>query len=464
MSILANMFKSLADSKDIDDVDAESPSSSKSSKKSSKSKDIFADLEDDNSVSSVSVSEEEDDADEETDIMDKMAEDALAEIGDTEGGEKHVEFIKWFAKNKELIDNYVDATAHKNNRRMCSGMMYNRRIPPSMMREQMCNYDEFEYSDKFSEKERDTSFQLLDKEVQNNINEGKKDFIIKCDVSSIRINEGMRMRRPPEIENHGRTRAMIDLIDKYCLEYMIETNENPDGLHFIKYTEGGLDSKAIKDEINNYKKELEVEEKEFIERCCAMYDKYLVSATRKMINLSNNRITLNISRRINERLVLPTFIKNYPKVLDRMTISIDKKPDDFGGGMGVGLCIPKEEGLQYLNENIRMKILEYMSQYEKDGFKFQFADIYMQHAHGVQAIPSVDKFFLLYAYVTDIEEKTEDEAIPAEGEQDKCPICMMSKKNMVINCGHLYCPDCVKMMQKCPVCKIQITRIQKVYL
>lgn len=463
MSILANMFKGLADSKDVDD-DSASTSSSKSSKKSLKSKDIFDDLEDDDSVSSVSVSEEEDDADEETDVLDKLKENALTEIRDTEGGEKHVEFIKWFAKNKELIENYVDIVSHKNGR-MRSGMMCNsRRIPPQIMREQMCDYDEFDFSDEFSEKEKSKAFKLLDDEVQNNINEGEKDFIIKCDVSSIRINEGRRMRRPHEFENHSRTRAMIDLIDKYCLEYMIETNENPDGLHFTKYTEGGLNSKAIKDEINNYKKELEVEEKEFIEKCCAMYDKYLVSATRKMINLSNNRITLNISRRIDERLVLPVFIKNYPKVLDRMTISIDKKPDDFGGGMGVGLCIPKEEGLQYLNENIRMKILEYMSQYEKDGFKFQFADIYMQHAHGVQAIPSVDKFFLLYAYVTDIEEKTENEAVPAEGEQDKCPICMMSKKNMVINCGHLYCPDCVKIMQKCPVCKIQITRIQKVYL
>ncbi|KAI5083505.1 hypothetical protein GOP47_0003248 [Adiantum capillus-veneris] len=40
---------------------------------------------------------------------------------------------------------------------------------------------------------------------------------------------------------------------------------------------------------------------------------------------------------------------------------------------------------------------------------------------------------------------------------DVCPVCLQEPKNMAFQCGHKTCRECASQLQRCPICRIQIT-------
>jgi E3 ubiquitin-protein ligase MYLIP len=45
-----------------------------------------------------------------------------------------------------------------------------------------------------------------------------------------------------------------------------------------------------------------------------------------------------------------------------------------------------------------------------------------------------------------------------------CRICMDCEVDMVFNCGHMFCAGCSEKCERCPVCRSEITAINKVFL
>jgi len=45
-----------------------------------------------------------------------------------------------------------------------------------------------------------------------------------------------------------------------------------------------------------------------------------------------------------------------------------------------------------------------------------------------------------------------------------CPICWENDKNVSLNCGHTLCMDCATKLQNCPLCKVKLTQISRIYL
>ncbi|XP_010415367.1 PREDICTED: E3 ubiquitin-protein ligase RGLG2-like isoform X1 [Camelina sativa] len=50
-----------------------------------------------------------------------------------------------------------------------------------------------------------------------------------------------------------------------------------------------------------------------------------------------------------------------------------------------------------------------------------------------------------------------------EGQQQVCPVCLMSPKNMAFNCGHQTCSECGKDLTVCPICRSSISVRIKLY-
>ncbi len=48
--------------------------------------------------------------------------------------------------------------------------------------------------------------------------------------------------------------------------------------------------------------------------------------------------------------------------------------------------------------------------------------------------------------------------------QSTCPICTVRVVNTRIDCGHLYCVNCVINLTECPLCRTQIKDVSKIYL
>jgi hypothetical protein len=47
----------------------------------------------------------------------------------------------------------------------------------------------------------------------------------------------------------------------------------------------------------------------------------------------------------------------------------------------------------------------------------------------------------------------------------ECPVCMVNKKNVAImGCGHTLCEECGILLSSCPVCRMKIDMLVKVYL
>jgi hypothetical protein len=55
-------------------------------------------------------------------------------------------------------------------------------------------------------------------------------------------------------------------------------------------------------------------------------------------------------------------------------------------------------------------------------------------------------------------------AIPTTIEVLQCGICKQNQKNIVLNCGHSFCPDCDKKLDSCPICRCEIYRRQNIFL
>jgi E3 ubiquitin-protein ligase MYLIP len=45
-----------------------------------------------------------------------------------------------------------------------------------------------------------------------------------------------------------------------------------------------------------------------------------------------------------------------------------------------------------------------------------------------------------------------------------CRICMDREVDMVFNCGHMFCADCSGRCERCPVCRSEVTAVNKVFL
>ncbi len=48
--------------------------------------------------------------------------------------------------------------------------------------------------------------------------------------------------------------------------------------------------------------------------------------------------------------------------------------------------------------------------------------------------------------------------------QSTCSICLNSVVNIRIDCGHLFCSNCVINLNECPFCRTQITSLGNIYL
>jgi hypothetical protein len=48
--------------------------------------------------------------------------------------------------------------------------------------------------------------------------------------------------------------------------------------------------------------------------------------------------------------------------------------------------------------------------------------------------------------------------------QSTCPICISRVVNIRIDCGHLFCSNCVLNIDECPLCKREIKHLDKIYL
>jgi hypothetical protein len=62
---------------------------------------------------------------------------------------------------------------------------------------------------------------------------------------------------------------------------------------------------------------------------------------------------------------------------------------------------------------------------------------------------------------------TEEELIPFNEQiinQSTCSMCMERVVNIRIDCGHLFCSNCVINIIECPLCRNQITSFAKIYL
>ncbi|KAL9651622.1 hypothetical protein ABK040_001567 [Willaertia magna] len=46
----------------------------------------------------------------------------------------------------------------------------------------------------------------------------------------------------------------------------------------------------------------------------------------------------------------------------------------------------------------------------------------------------------------------------------ECSICMDSKKEVVLNCGHCLCQECSKRSTICPICRTRITKTTRIFL
>jgi hypothetical protein len=52
---------------------------------------------------------------------------------------------------------------------------------------------------------------------------------------------------------------------------------------------------------------------------------------------------------------------------------------------------------------------------------------------------------------------------PTDVEQLQCPICKQNERNIVVNCGHTYCAECVKNIKHCSICRCEIYRQQNIF-
>lgn len=46
----------------------------------------------------------------------------------------------------------------------------------------------------------------------------------------------------------------------------------------------------------------------------------------------------------------------------------------------------------------------------------------------------------------------------------QCTICLDKRKDTALGCGHVFCEDCAKRMNKCPNCKVVSKQRNKIYL
>ena len=69
-----------------------------------------------------------------------------------------------------------------------------------------------------------------------------------------------------------------------------------------------------------------------------------------------------------------------------------------------------------------------------------------------------------------IEKRIQEELLKARKEAKKkqdiqCSICMTNKKQICLDCGHLFCKACSeKLVGKCFICKKSYTKLLRIYL
>jgi hypothetical protein len=89
-----------------------------------------------------------------------------------------------------------------------------------------------------------------------------------------------------------------------------------------------------------------------------------------------------------------------------------------------------------------------------------------------------EKLDIIYSKVSDLEKFGEGRLIPDNPNnpqeleyfneniinQSTCSICLIRVVNIKIDCGHLFCSNCVINIYECPLCTRQIDSLSKIYL
>eukprot|EP01080_Neovahlkampfia_damariscottae_P002726 gene2726-3921_t len=61
-----------------------------------------------------------------------------------------------------------------------------------------------------------------------------------------------------------------------------------------------------------------------------------------------------------------------------------------------------------------------------------------------------------------------DKPIEDKEEEDYklCTVCFVNEKNIALNCGHLFCSDCLSILPEnnCPICRVEIKNKIKIFL
>ena len=71
-----------------------------------------------------------------------------------------------------------------------------------------------------------------------------------------------------------------------------------------------------------------------------------------------------------------------------------------------------------------------------------------------------NKIILLYGENQDLIKDFNEQII----NQSTCSMCMERVVNIRIDCGHLFCSNCVINIIECPLCRNQITSFAKIFL
>lgn len=261
---------------------------------------------------------------------------------------------------------------------------------------------------------------------------------------------------------HNKVMQMI--FDKYSGDYIIVVISLCK-LRFTKRVTSAVNSKDIKKSVQQNIVAYNNIVNEFADRCCVAFEKYFIAEIQHMKDSDTDSASVSIGSvsYLGGVVLFPIFIKDYQPIIDKLRLWLDSdiynRSRDFDNS--VKLII------QFMTTNIYPKILSHMEKYESDGFKFSLDDTHDYNnidnlLDNIRGGP-VDIFKIIVKLETN--DNNEDEiCVQADGEYDRCPICLNSKKNMVSTCGHLYCADCIKLYPSCILCKAPITRIQKVFI
>ena len=50
-------------------------------------------------------------------------------------------------------------------------------------------------------------------------------------------------------------------------------------------------------------------------------------------------------------------------------------------------------------------------------------------------------------------------------QKEQCEICIEKERNMAcIPCGHVFCRDCIKVGEQCPLCRTEINGFMKIFI